>query len=496
MDQLVDVTGLRLQHLIDGAWTDGGADAAGKQDAVSTNPANADVVATYREATSADLRRSLDAAVQAQREWSKAGMIRRGLVLRRAAELLEQRADQVARLMTAEEGKTLPEARVEVGASVETLHYHAGQSRMAEGSIFPSSHPDELIRTVRRPLGVVAVITPWNFPVQIPVWKIAPALLWGNAVIWKPASETPAVSVALAQVFLDAGVPAGVLNLLLAPGSLGAELVAAEEVAAVTFTGSVPVGRSIAGVAIPRGARVQLELGGHNAAIVMPDVDPAVAAETLVFGAMGSTGQKCTATRRIIAVGEMYDALIPELRKRVEALRVGDGAEGGVDIGPLISGRSRKDVQDAVDTAIQQGAEVVASTPGTPDGEAFFAPTVLTGPATMDIAREEVFGPVTTLLRAADLDEAIELANGTKFGLTASIFSSDERTVRRCVEEIDAGLVKANAPTTGSELHVPFGGTKASAFPAPREQNAQTAADFFTWSKSAYMRTAAPWRSA
>ncbi len=496
MDQHVEATGLRLRHLIDGAWLEGGADAADEQDAVSFNPATLGVVATYRKAGDAALRRSLKAAVQAQRAWSKAGMIRRGLVLRRAAELLEQRLEEIARLMTAEEGKTLPESRVEMQASVETLHYHAGHSRMAEGSVFPSSHPDELIRTLRRPLGVVGVITPWNFPVQIPTWKIAPALLWGNAVVWKPASETPAVSVALAEVFVDAGVPAGVLNLLLSSGSLGAKLVTAEEVAAVTFTGSVPVGRSIADVAVPRGARVQLELGGHNAAIVMPDVDPAVAAETLIFGAMGSTGQKCTATRRIIAVGQMYDALVPELRARVLALRVGDGAEDGVDVGPLISGRSRKDVQGAVDNAMAQGAEVLASTPGTPDGDAFFPPTVLTGPSTMDIVREEVFGPVTTLLRARDLDEAIDLANGTAFGLTASIFSSDERAVRRCVEDIDAGLVKANAPTTGSELHVPFGGTKASAFPAPREQNAQTAADFFTWTKSAYLRTAAPWRPA
>ena len=480
---------LTLRHFVGGEWHDGDG-----REVLSLNPADpSKPVASYRQAGAALLDLALASAVSAQPAWDQLGLIGRGRVLRRAAELLALRSDELARLTTAEEGKTLPESKGEIDASVETLYYHAAAARNSTGAVFASSNPDELIRTVRRPVGTVGVITPWNFPVQIPVWKIAPALLWGNAVVWKPASETPAVSVMLAEVFEAAGVPAGVLNLLLAPGELGTVLVASEQVSAITFTGSVPVGRSIARVAVERRAKVQLELGGHNAAIVMPDVDPGLAADALVAGAMGSTGQKCTATRRIIAVGEAYDLLVPEIRTRIESLRVGNGAEAGIDIGPLVSARARSDVTEAIETAIQEGAEVVARTDIADLGESFLAPTVLAGSPDLAICNDEVFGPVTTILRARDLDEAIEIANRTAFGLTATVFTSDEVTVRRCVDEIDAGLVKANAPTTGSELHVPFGGLKASSFPAPREQNSESSADFFTWTKSAYLRTAPHW---
>ncbi|WP_406134904.1 aldehyde dehydrogenase family protein [Streptomyces sp. NBC_01089] len=494
-----------LRHLVAGEWVDGeGAEAH------STDPAHPDrAVAVYRTAGKTLLDQAVTAAQAAQPDWSAQGLIQRGLVLRRAAALLADRAEEIALLMTREEGKTLPESRAEVGASVETLYYHASRARAADGATFPSAHPEEIIRTLRRPLGIVAAITPWNFPLQIPAWKIAPALLWGNAVIWKPASDTVAVAAAFARVLADAGVPAGVLNLLLAPGSVGAALVAREEIAGVTFTGSVTVGRSIQAAAVPRGAKVQMELGGHNAAIVLPDADPAAAAADLVAGAMGSTGQKCTGTRRIIAVAEAYDALVPELKSRIEALVVGDGLADGVGIGPLVSGKARQEVESAVEQALSEGAQVLARADAGPasgaesgsasapasDGSCYYPPTLLAGHPGLTICHEEVFGPVTTLVRAADLDEAIRIANGTRFGLTAAVFTCDERAVRRCVEELDAGLVKANAPTTGSELHAPFGGLKDSSFPAPREQNGDSGAEFFTWSKTAYLRTGTPARS-
>ncbi len=481
----------RLTHLIGGEWVEGDSDAG---DVQSTNPAHlSHPVATYRQAGLGLLGRSIEAAEDAQPAWAALGLIARGRILRRAADILERRSDEVARLMTVEEGKTLPESRGEVDAAVETLYYHAASARTAQGATFASGHPDELIRTFRVPVGVVAVITPWNFPIQIPVWKIAPALLWGNSVVWKPASETPAVSVLLAEVFQEAGIPPGVLNLILAPGSIGGALVESERVAAITFTGSVPVGRSIAKAAVERGAKVQLEMGGHNAAIVLPDVDPAIAAESLVFGAMGSTGQKCTATRRIIAVGGMYDALIPELTSRIEALRLGDGLDEGVNIGPLISEAAKADVESSVATALSEGAVVLARSEIGDLSGAYFAPTLLAGTPDLTIANEEVFGPVTVVLAARDLDEAITIANATSFGLTSTVFSSDEDSVRRCVVEINAGIVKANAPTTGSELHVPFGGLKDSSFPAPREQNSDSSADFFTWSKAAYIRPGQRW---
>ncbi|MFF2502446.1 aldehyde dehydrogenase family protein [Streptomyces sp. NPDC058067] len=480
---------MNLRHLIAGEWVDGDGD-----EVFSLDPARRDrPVATYRTASEALLDRAATAAKGAQPDWSGQGLIRRGLMLRRAAELLADRTEDVARLMTREQGKTFSESRAEVGATVETLHYHAARARAADGVSYPSSHPDEVIRTVRRPLGVVAAITPWNFPLQIPAWKIAPALLWGNAVVWKPASDTVAVAVAFAEVLVEAGVPAGVLNLLLAPGSLGAALVAREEIAGVTFTGSVPVGRSIQATAVPRGAKVQMELGGHNAAIVLPDIDPAEAAAALVAGAMGSTGQKCTATRRIIAVGEAYDTLLPELERRVKALVVGDGMDDGVEIGPLVSPGARQEVEAAVEGAVTEGARVLARADcPVPDDSCHFPPTLLTGTPDLSICQEEVFGPVTTLLRAADLDDAIRIANGTRFGLTAAVFTCDERVVRRCLAELDAGLIKVNAPTTGSELHAPFGGLKDSSFPAPREQNGDSSAEFFTWTKTAYVRTGTP----
>lgn len=475
-----------LSHLVGGHWCPGTGD-----ELQSLDPARPDrVVARYRPADEDLLKQAIDAATGAQREWAALGVIARGLVLRRAAGLLQDRVEEFAALMCAEQGKTLGEARGEVALSAETLFYHAGQARSADGATFPSSNPDEIIRTVRRPVGTVAVITPWNFPLQIPVWKIAPALLHGNTVVWKPASETPAMAMAFAQLLVEAGVPAGVLNLLLAPGSLGAALVADPGVDAVTFTGSVPVGRGIAAAATPRGAKVQLELGGHNAALVMDDVDLVAAADAIVAGAMGSTGQKCTATRRVIVADSVHDELVELLSERVKALQVGAGDDPSTAVGPLVCARACKEVAAAVQQACEEGARVLARAE-VPDGPGCWsAPTLLAGTPDLTIAREEVFGPVTTVLRVADLDEAIALANATPFGLTAAVFTTDERTARRCVAELDAGLVKVNGPTTGSELHAPFGGLKDSSFPAPREQNASTAADFFTWTTTAYVRTA------
>lgn len=478
---------LSLQHFVAGRWVPGDGPVAR-----SVDPADpAQIVAEYRTAGPELLDEAVRAAVAAQPEWDRQGTIARGLVLRRAAELLAQRAESVAALMTREQGKTLAESRGEVAASVETLHYHAGRARSADGVLYPSGNPDEVVRTVRRPLGVVGVITPWNFPVQIPAWKLAPALLWGNSVVWKPASDTVALAVAFAEILIEAGVPDGVLNLLLAPGSLGAELVERPELSGVTFTGSVPVGRAIQAAVVPRGAKVQLELGGHSAAIVLPDADPAQAAAALVTASMSGTGQKCTAARRIIAVGDAYDRLVAELSARVKGLVVGTGTTPGVEIGPLVSARAAEEVEGAIQQAVDEGATVLARA-DCPQGGAFVAPTLLAGTPELTISQEEVFGPVATVLRAADLDEAIRLANGTRFGLTAAVFTDDERAVRQCLRDLDAGIVKVNAPNTGSEVHAPFGGLKDSSFPAPREQNGESAAEFFTWTKTAYLRTSAP----
>ena len=466
-------TTLELKQLIDGKWNS----ATGKE-AQSFNPAEPqEVVASYATATA----ETLEAAIAAGR----------GRVLRRAAQLLQERAEDIAVLMTREQGKTLADSRGEVGATVETLYYQAGASRRADGVTYPSSNPDELVRTIRRPVGVVGVITPWNFPLQIPAWKIAPALLWGNTVVWKPASDTPAVAVAFAQLLVDAGVPAGVLNLVLGPGSLGSRLVEHSGIAAVTFTGSVPVGHQIRERVVLRGAKLQMELGGHNAAIVMPDADVASAAAAILAAAMSSTGQKCTATRRIIAVGEVHEKLVAALTPLVNSLVAGPGTEAGSFMGPVISARARRDIEEALETARSEGATVLAqgSMPTDAPGH-YVVPTLLGGTDALSITREEVFGPIVTLMRVENLDEAIALANATDFGLTASLFTSDEHAIRRCLNEVVAGLIKVNAPSTGSEVHAPFGGLRDSSFPAPREQNSDVAADFFTETKTAYIRVA------
>ncbi len=475
----------QLQHLINGEWVPGTGNGVR-----SVNPANPDdVVAVHAQAGSADLDAALSAAREALQSWDRQGVLARGKLLRTAAGLLEDRAEDIAALMTREEGKILADARAEISGAVETLYYHAGAARRPTGVTYPSANADEIVRSVRRPVGVVGVITPWNFPLQIPVWKIAPALMWGNTVVWKSASETPAVAVALAQIFVDAGVPAGVLNLLLAPGALGADLVADPRVDGVTFTGSVPVGHQIREAVIGRGARLQMELGGHNPSLVLPDADIPAAAAFITAAAMGSTGQKCTATRRVIAVGSAYEQLKDELIPRVKALRVGPGSTDGVEIGPLVSARARDEVVGAVEEAVGQGATVLAQADLPPnDPGAYVAPTLLEGDDSLSISREEVFGPVTLLMRAADLDAAIELANATDFGLTASVFTRDEAAVRRCLDEVDAGLIKVNGPTTGSEVHAPFGGVKQSSFPAPREQGSDAVADFFSVLKTAYLR--------
>ncbi len=476
-----------LRHLIGGAWTEGAGVPQHSED--PADPAGAPV-ADYRTASEEQLAQAIAAASAAAPRWDRQGLLSRGQVLRRAAQIMEDRAESLAVLMTREQGKSLADSRGEVGATIETLHYHAAAARRPDGATYPSGHPDEVVRTVRRPVGTVAVITPWNFPLQIPVWKIAPALLWGNPVVWKPASDTPAMAVALTEILVEAGVPDGVLNLLLGPGHLGASLVAHPDVAAVSFTGSVPVGHAIRDAVVPRGAKLQMELGGHNAAVVLPDAHLPSAADAIVAAAMGSTGQKCTATRRVIAVGDCYDALVTDLIGRVETLVVGRGADEGTALGPVVSAKARDQVNAAVQQAIDEGAQVLATAPVPDAAGHWVAPTLLAGTPDLTICREEVFGPVATVLRVADLDAAIELANATDFGLTASVFTRDERAARRCVDELVAGLVKVNAPSTGSELHAPFGGLRDSSFPAPREQASDAAAEFFTISKTAYLRLA------
>ncbi len=474
-------------HLIGGEWI-----STGSSTTTSINPARPDEpVGDHPVGDASTAADAVSAAVDALSSWRNAGYKVRAAVLEKAAILFEERADELAMIGTLEEGKMLGEMRGEAMLSAETCRYQAGIIKMPTERIYPTGKPGETIRTLRAPLGVVGVVTPWNFPILIPVWKIAPALAAGNTVVWKTASNTPLVSVAIAKVFEDAGVPAGALNLILGPGSMGGAMIEDLRVDGVTFTGSVPVGFGIRDAVTARNGRVQLELGGHNPAIVFDDANLDLAVPQIVAGAMGSTGQKCTATRRIIAVGGVYDELVERLGQGVQALKIGDGLDPDAAIGPIVAPRARAEVAEGLEKAISQGAEVVA-TADTPDtSECFFAPTLLTGTTELDIWTEEVFGPISTVVKVDSDDEAFALANNTEFGLSASVFTTDMWRVDRAVNTLEAGIIKINAPTTGSELHVPFGGEKASSGHAPREQG-DTAHDFFTRTRSVYINPGSP----
>lgn len=456
----------------------------------SLNPASpSQKLADYKQADASDIEDALQSAKAAQTEWASIGLIKRGLVLRRVAELLQERHGELSELMTMEQGKLLSEAKLEVDASIETIRYHAESARFMYGRTYVSSVADEKIETVKQPLGIVAVVTPWNFPMQIPCWKIAPALLWGNAVIWKPATNVPATSFALARIFHEAGVPSGVFNMVLAPGAVTAQhLIDSPLISGVSFTGSGRVGNVIAQSCLPRGVKIQLELGGNNAAIIMPDIDLEHAAGQVLIGAMSGTGQKCTATRRIITVGKGHEKFVSSLVAKVNQLVLGDGLNPDSQIGPVISSVARDEIQSAVKEAVSDGGKIIAQAK-LPKGDGFFvAPTVIEGDMSIKTCREEVFGPVVTIMNVATLVEAIEMANATEFGLTASIFSSSHSDISLATSRLQAGILKINAPNTGSEIHAPFGGLKSSTFPGPREQNADSVSDFFTITKTIYHR--------
>ncbi|NNF53946.1 MAG: aldehyde dehydrogenase family protein [Acidimicrobiales bacterium] len=474
-------------HLIGGEWI-----SAGKAMGTSINPARpTEPVGEHPVGDASTAADGVSAACDAQKPWRALGYKRRAEILEQAAVLFEERADELAMIGTLEEGKTLAEMRGEAMLSAETCRYQAAIIKMPTERVYPSAKPGETIRTLRAPLGVVGVVTPWNFPILIPVWKIAPALAAGNSVVWKTASNTPLVSVAVARVFHDAGLPPGVLNLILGPGSMGGAMVADPRVDGVTFTGSVPVGFGIRDTVSARNGRVQLELGGHNPAIVFDDADLDVAVPLIVAGAMGSTGQKCTATRRIIAVGSVYNELVDRLSHAVSALSVGDGLDPDVAIGPIVAPRARAEVAEALAKAVAQGAEVVAAASIPDTSECFFAPTLLTGSPQLDIWTEEVFGPISTVVRVDTDDEAFAMANNTDFGLSASVFTTDLWRVDRAVNTLEAGIIKINASTTGSELQVPFGGEKQSSGHAPRERG-DTAHDFHTRTRSVYINPGTP----
>ena len=437
-------------------------------------------------ASAEHLQAAAAAARAALPAWASTPAPARGEILFRASGLLFERAEAIGRDLAREEGKTLAEGIVETRRAAAIVRYFAGQTSEPTGEVYASGVPGTRLFTQRIPVGVVAVITPWNFPIAIPAWKVAPALAFGNTVLFKPASHTPLVGNHLITALVDAGLPPGVIGMVFADGELvEQEWVLPGVVDAISFTGSSVVGRRLQLAALASGARVQLELGGKNSVIVAPDADMGRAADLVVRGAMASAGQKCTSTASVICIGPALDAIRDAILERVRALRIGDPLDPATTLGPLIDGSARDRVAGMVADAEAAGARVLIR-PDVPGAGAYHPPVVLDRVAPdMAIAREEVFGPVLGCIAAADLDEALRIHNGVAFGMSGSIFTRDLATAEAFVGAARVGLVHVNGETAGSEPHVPFGGLKGSSS-GSREQG-KAAADFYTQTRTVYV---------
>lgn len=473
-------------NFIGGTWCGSASGRTGER----RNPADTrEVVSVYPESDAADVADAVGAVSAGYPAWAARPPEARADVLHRAADILAARADELARELVREEGKTLAEALGEARRTPANLRFYAGEALRLAGETFPS--PDGgLILTLREPVGVVAAITPWNFPLNIPSRKLAPALAAGNGVVYKPSEVTPLMGQRLVEALLDAGLPAGAIALVQGGGEAGAALVADQRVAAVTFTGSTAVGRAVHRAMDP-GRRCQLEMGGKNPVIVAADADLGRAADLIARGAFGLSGQACTGTSRVIVHDDVHDDLVDALARRARALVVGDGLAAGVGMGPLATEAQLAKTRGHVSGALAAGAVLRAGDeplpPGTGNGH-FTRPVILTGadPGSA-LAQEEVFGPVVAVLRAGSMDEAITIANGTEYGLSAAIVTSDIGQAMAFAHRVSSGIVKVNQPTTGFAMYAPFGGMKNSSTQTHKEQAGQTMMRFYTADKTVYV---------
>ncbi len=471
------LAGAPTRNYVGGEWRDSAAgDTYEKR-----NPWRpSQVTGVYQASGPDDARAAVDAARHAFAGWAGTPGPARAACFHRAADAVERRTEQIAQDMTAEMGKPLREARLEAARAATILRFSAGEVWRPVGEVFEPSVGNQRLFTVRRPLGVVGLITPWNFPIAIPVWKLAPALIYGNTVVLKLGYEAPRTGLHLAECFAEAGLPPGVLNVLTGAGSkVGAELVASPHVRAISFTGSVPVGHSVRDEATRRNCRVQLELGGHNPLIVTADAELDRAVEAAYAGAFWSAGQKCTGTRRIFVQESVYGTFREKLLARVAAGTVGDPSDPETEVGPVVNEGPMEEILAAIERGKEEGGTVVTGGVRADDDAYLIAPTVFEG---VDddgfLSCEEVFGPVTSLYRYATLDEVIERSNAVPFGLSASIFTRDLRTAHRFAQELQAGILHVNSQTAGADVHVPFGGLKHSGF-GPHEQG-RAAIEFYT----------------
>jgi acyl-CoA reductase-like NAD-dependent aldehyde dehydrogenase len=449
------------------------------------NPAHTDqVVGEFQTSGAEDTLTAVAAAKEGLVTWANTPAPARANIIYKALEILGRRAEELAETITIEEGKPIADARGEVKRAMAIMEYAAGEGRRMFGYTTPSELPDTVAYTVRRPLGVVGIITPWNFPLAIPAWKIAPALICGNALVFKPASATPLSAVKLMEIFEEAGLPAGVLNLVTGPGGqVGTALVESPDVKGISFTGSTEIGTELYSESAKRLKKVQAEMGGKNAVIVLSDADMDKALNGIVQGAFGSTGQRCTATSRVIVEDDVYDQFMTELIERTSKLTIGDGLDASMDIAPLASQNQKDKVLEYIGIGTEEGAELAFGgrnmTGGEFDQGYYVEPTVFTGVTSdMRISQEEIFGPVLTVFKAKDLKEAIGIANSVEFGLSSSVYTKDITKAYEYINTVETGMVHVNASTLGGEVHLPFGGLGSSGV-GQREQGT-AAVDFFS----------------
>jgi len=452
------------------------------------NPSNpSEVIGQFAASDATDVDAAIGAAHDAFAGWAGTSAIARANILYKASEILANRLQDVARDLTREEGKTLKEAIGETSRAIAILRYYAGEIQQPDGEHYPSANINTFLFTIREPIGVCALITPWNFPIAIPAWKLVPAIAFGNTVVLKPASFTPLCTVHLTSALADAGLPAGVLNLVTGSASkIGDPLVKDERVAAISFTGSDTVGHGIKKIASDRGAKIQLELGGKNPAIVLADADIDQAITQVVNGAMMSTGQKCTATSRAIIDRKVVAELTEKLGERISSLKVGDPLHDGTNIGPLISDEAATKVTDEITRSTSDGVQLVAGGKRLDINGGYFVEPTLFANVESDsrLGQDELFGPVLGIIPVDGIDEALAVANNVRYGLSASIFTRDIGKALKFVNGIHAGIVHVNSETAGAEPQVPFGGYKGSSSYS-REQG-KSAREFYTQIKTVY----------
>ncbi len=475
------------QNYIAGRWVE----ALSGERFTRENPATGEPTGSYPLSTAEDAHAAVCAAVEAQRAWRRTPAPRRGEILFRAGEILIRRKEEFARQLTEEMGKVLKEARGDIQEAIDMTYYMAGEGRRTFGQTTPSELPDKFAMSVRVPVGVVGLITPWNFPMAIPSWKILPALVTGNTVVFKPSQFAPKSAHNLVAALEEAGVPPGVLNMVHGEGAIvGAAIIDHPSINLISFTGSNAVGRTIAMRCAELGKSVSLEMGGKNAITILDDADLDLALEGVLWSAFGTTGQRCTAASRVIVQSGVYDAFAAKLVERTKKLRLGNGLDDATDVGPVVNTSQLEKIASYMPVGRDDGATLACGgTVAEEDRLAkgyYFQPTVFTGAKPgMRIAQEEIFGPVTALIRVGSLDEAVEVNNNVPYGLSSSIYTRDVNKAFKAIEQLDTGIVYINAGTIGAEVHLPFGGVRGTGN-GHREAGIAALETFTEW-KSVYV---------